>query len=254
MHFNFQFTGWDLGLLIAVSVMGALVAYLHHPKWKSLILSLPIPFTLACLSLGPAVNVNATHVAGSFLLILYTYGVRWLYVGVGLPIVAAIGISAGGYALLGLLLGRALPESEGAFWAAAVLVFLAALLAVRLTPQREEPGHRTSLPLWIKLPIIVGVVCLLIVCKQMLRGFMTQFPMVGIVASYEARHCLWTISRAIPLIVIWLLPAMAVIHVLQPRVGQGVALTAGWLVYLAFLLPVAVKHWRSSVEEIEEGL
>jgi hypothetical protein len=42
--------------------MGTAVAYLHHPKWKALVLSLPIPFTLANLSL--AQDVNATHVVG----------------------------------------------------------------------------------------------------------------------------------------------------------------------------------------------
>ena len=251
MNLDFHFTGWDVGLLIAVSLMGTAVAYLHHPKWKSLILALPIPFTLACLSLGPSVNIGATHIAGSFCLLLYTYGVWLLYVKAGLPIVAAIGISAGGYAVLGLLFGRAIPDSETAFWIAAVAMYVLARVAVRLTPHREEPGHRTSLPLWVKLPIIVGVVLMLVVCKQMLRGFMTQFPMVGIIASYEARHSLWTVCRAIPSFIVWMVPTMAVIHVVQPRAGQGIALTLGWLVFLAFLIPTVLRRWRSADEEHE---
>jgi len=43
---------WDLVLLAVVSLQATLLAYLPHPKWKALIMPLPIPFTLAPLVRG----------------------------------------------------------------------------------------------------------------------------------------------------------------------------------------------------------
>ncbi|MDD2708662.1 MAG: hypothetical protein PHV34_11790 [Verrucomicrobiae bacterium] len=36
---NFNFTFWNYLLLVVVSVMGVMIAYLHHPRWKAFILS-----------------------------------------------------------------------------------------------------------------------------------------------------------------------------------------------------------------------
>ena len=53
-----------------------------------------------------------------------------------------------------------------------------------------QTGARASLPLPIpvKLAIIVGVIGVLVILKQLLKGFMAVFPMVGVVGSYEARQ------------------------------------------------------------------
>jgi hypothetical protein len=247
-NLNLNFTGWDVLLLAAVSLMGTAVAYLHHPKWKSLILSLPIPFTVANLSLGQGVNV--THVLGLFLLLLYTHGVRLLHLRLGLPIILSIAVSAAGYAATGIWLAGIVPVTETSFWLLSGLLFLLSLALLRFTAHRQEPGHRTPLPVWIKLPIIAGVILLLIIGKKMLQGFMTMFPMVGIVAAYEARHSLWTICRAIPVFSVCTLPMMAVIHVTQPYLGLGGALGAGWIVYLALFIPATLRHWRLNEEQV----
>jgi hypothetical protein len=242
MNLNFAFTGWDWLLLVAVSLMGTTLAYLHHPKWKALILSLPIPFTLASLSLGR--NVDTTNMLGLLFLVIYTNGVRWLYLRLKLPILAAILLSGGAYAVLATSLAPFIPRTEPVFWIATVGVFLSALGLLRLMPHRDEPGHRTPLPVWIKFPLIAGVVLLLVIAKNMLQGFMTMFPMVGLVAAYEARHSLWTICRAIPQFTLWMAPTLAVIHVLQPHLGLGLALVIGWVVYLALLIPFTARHWQ----------
>ena len=249
LNLNFSFTAWDFVLLVAVSLMGTALAYLHHPKWKSLILSLPIPFTVANLSLGQ--GVNATHVLGLFFLLIYTHGVRVLHVRLGLPIILSIVLSAGVYATMGVLLAGVVPTTETAFWTLSVALFALSLVVLRLTAHRHEPGHRTPLPVWVKLPIIAAVICLLIIGKKMLQGFMTMFPMVGLVAAYEARHSLWTICRTIPAFSLCMLPMMAVIHVAQPYTGLGGGLGLGWVVYLALLIPSTLRHWRLTEEQVE---
>ena len=242
LNLNFDFNRWDIVMLVAVSLMGTAMAYLRRPKWKVLVLSLPVPFTVATLSLGQ--NVAATHVLGLCFMILYTFGVRALYVLLGLPIVLSIGIAAGAYATLGVLLAGVVPNTELAFWTLSAALFVSLLVLLRFMSYRSEPGHRTPLPVWIKLPVIAGIVLMLIVSKKMLQGFMTMFPMVGLIGAYESRHFLWTICRALPAASLCMLPMMAVIHVTQPYVGLGAALAFGWVIYLSLMSPVMMRQWR----------
>ncbi len=248
MNLNFTFTVWDLLLLVLVTLMGTLLAYLHHPKWKAFILGLPIPFTLASLSLGQEVVV--THVLGLPMLILYANAVRWLYRSVGLPILPAILLAAGSYAVLGVSVASVVPETETVFWVLVVGMLIVSGFILRIMPHREEPGHRTPLPVWIKIPMIAGVILCLIIGKKVLQGLMTTFPMVGLVAAYEGRHSLWTMCRTVAAFQLWIIPMMATVHVAQPHIGLGSALVLGWLVYLSLMIPMTLRHWRMT-EQVE---
>ena len=107
----------------------------------------------------------------------------------------------------------------------------------------EEPGHRTPLPLWQKLPIIVGVILGLVLAKQVLRGFMPTFPMVTIITVYEARRILWAICRAAPSAVLGIAPMQIVAHMAQPSLGLGGALALGWAAFLAVMIPLSWRMW-----------
>ena len=95
-----------------------------------------------------------------------------------------------------------------------------------------------------KVPVVVAVVLSLVLIKQQLQGFMTVFPMVSIVAAYEARHSLWTICRQIPLLILCMLPMMGTVHIAQAHMPFGLALLVGWVVFLALLLPTMRRYWR----------
>ncbi len=227
---------FDILLLAAVTLMGTGVAYLHHPKWKALILSLPIPFTMAAMSLGSA--IDATNVVGLLVLLAYTHAVREMYLRLHVPIVLAIALAAAMYCAVGMLLARAIPPTDAWFWTASAATMLLAAGLTWLLPSRREPGHRTPLPVWIKLPIILCVVAGLIAIKKLLGGFMTMFPMVSLVVAYEARKSLWTICRQIPVFMLASVPMMAAIRLLQGPLGLGGALAVSWVVFLAILLPL----------------
>jgi len=47
---NWAFEFWDWMLLLTVVFQSSAIAYLYHPKWKALIISLPVPFTMAALA------------------------------------------------------------------------------------------------------------------------------------------------------------------------------------------------------------
>lgn len=103
-YMNIQISGWDVVLMIAVVLMGTLVAYIHDPGRKAFILLLPIPFSIANLSLG--FNVDVTNVLALLVLYVFTQGVRILYNVVKLNIVVSIVISAAAYCAIGITLGR----------------------------------------------------------------------------------------------------------------------------------------------------
>ena len=216
---------WDLLLIAAVSLQVTAVAYLRAPRWKALILCLPFPFTIVALGLGRPIDV--TNLLGLIAIFLYVHAIRLLYRRLGLPIIPAISLALAGYCLLG--------------WA---VVCLLAFFLHRRLPPRSEPGHRTPLPVWLKLPVVVAVVCLLLLVKESLQGFATLFPLVSVVGAYEARHSLWTLGRQMPVLMLTLTPLMAVAHLTQKHVGLGPSLLFGWAAFLLILLPLTRAMWR----------
>ena len=215
-------SGWDIALIVGVSVMGTCVAYLRNPQHKAFMLMLPIPFSFATLSLGRP--IDATNVVGIAVLFGFSAGVWALHARLRWPIVPVILLCGVGYCVVGSVLAALLPTGDAAFWLSVAGVFTASVLLIRLLPHREEPHHRTPLPIWIKLPAIALVILGIVAVKQQLGGFMTSFPMVGTVAAYEARHSLWTILRRIPWVMLLILPMLAVMRLTQGHIGVPGAL------------------------------
>jgi len=229
--------------LLVVSAQASLVAHVRQPQAKALLVSFPFPFSFAFLSVGRP--VDATNMLGLALLFLFMHGVRWLYVHRRVPIVWAIVSSALAYALLGAILARFLPDGEWVFWTSCVLVFSSGAALLRVQPHRDEPAHRSSLPMIAKIPVIIAVIAGLVLAKQWLRGFMTVFPMVSVIAAYEARHSLWTMSRQILVLMMVSCVMLIVMHLAQPYTGPYKALALGW-VALAVALPAGEKLKRSA--------
>lgn len=235
------FTFWDLLLIAVVSVQSALPAYLHSPRAKALTLTFPFPFTTITLALGRP--IDATNVFALVVLFVYSQGVRLFHQRLRVPIVPAIVLSLLCYCLIGWALAGTFPTTEAAFWTTAAAVFALGLTLHCRMPLRMEPGHRTSLPPWIKLPIVVAVVCLLILIKGALQGFATLFPLVSILGAYETRHSLWTFGKQVPVLMVALIPLMAVSRLTQAYVGLGLSLALGWIVFLACLYLTMRPMW-----------
>lgn len=230
-------------LVAGVSLQALLLAYVYQPRWKAFLWNLPIPFTLASLSLGDKIDV--TNICGMLALFVFTHGVRLLHVKLRVPIVAAIAVSAAGYCLVGRGLASVAPKTAAAFWIGAGAVGVVAAVVLRFTPHRAEQGYRSPLPVWVKLPIIVAIVIALVLVKKQLLGVMTFFPMVGVVAMYEARRCPWALCRQLPVVMLTVLPMIAVVRLCEAQLGWTPlpSLALGWAVFLAVLLPVTRRLW-----------
>lgn len=239
---NLHFTFWDYLLIAVVAVQGTFLAYVYHPKWKSFLLTLPFPFTVAFLAV--AQPIDATNMIGLVFLLMYTHGVRIFHNKFKIPIVPAIFLSAFTYCVVGLLVNRLLVKSDGVFWTCAAASYITACVSIVVFPHRTEKGQKSPLPVWLKLITIVAVVLILVVIKRGLGGFVTVFPMVGIVAAYEARKSLWTISRQIPVVMLTMGTMMVVMKLCQAKLGPYGALGVGWLVFLAILIPTTRMMWR----------
>ncbi|MEW6751237.1 MAG: hypothetical protein AB1505_09705 [Candidatus Latescibacterota bacterium] len=241
---------WDLLLVGVVSVQVTLVAYLPAPRWKAVVLCLPFPFTVVALGLGRP--IDTTNLLGLPVILLYVHGVRLLHHRLRLPIVPAIALAVLGYCLVSWLAVRWLPMAPQGFWIwGAALCLLALLLHLRLAP-RAERAHRTMLPIWLKLPVVVGVVCLLVAIKESLQGFATLFPMVSVVGAYESRHSLWTFGRYMPVLMLTMAPMMAVARLSQGTLGLGGGLALGWCAFLAVFIPL-LRHMWAAEEAISGG-
>jgi hypothetical protein len=232
---------FDLALLATVALQATSMAYLRAPRLKALVLCLPLPFTLVSLSLGRPVDV--TNLLGVIAIIAYVHLVRILHQGAGIAIVPVIVAGVAAYCGLGWLLLWLTPVTDRAFWALGTLLLAAGASLHRHQATRSEPGHRTPLPVWLKLPLVLLVVSLLLVVKESLQGVATMFPMVSVPGAYEARHSLWTMSRQMPVFVLTVVPLMMVARLAQPHVGIVGGLALGWLAFLALLVPLVRDLW-----------
>ena len=236
---------WDIVLLIVVSGQATLLAYLDHPRWKALILVLPLTFTLAALAVGAP--VNAANVVALNVLLAFTHAVRLLHDKARVPIVPAIVLSAAGYIAAGALLKSVIPATDLAFWIACVLTLGVAAATHHVFKRGVEPDHRSPLKPWVKFPMVAAVVFGLILIKRVLAGFTTMFPMVGIFAAYEGRTSLRAVCRSLPDFMFAMVPMLAAVRLAQPRLGLGPALAVGWAVFLPMLYPLIRDFWGRSV-------
>ncbi|MFH0963234.1 MAG: hypothetical protein V2A58_04385 [Planctomycetota bacterium] len=227
-------TPGDLLLAAIVSSMAAAIAYVRDPVRKAVIYILPLPFTAATLTLN--LPVDSSHLVGAALLPAFVWTVRALYVKARLPIVLADALPLIAYGPVGWLLLRSLPAGDLLFWIALVLLGGVSILLDRFLPRPSEPGHRTSLPLYVKVPITVATVLVVMAVKSSLRGIVATFPYVGMFAVYEARHSLYTLGRRCFTLSALLAAMFAVMKLLQGRIGVPLALACGWAAYLALFL------------------
>lgn len=236
-------SAWDVALVVAVTTMVVVMAVLREPRRKALVLSVPVPFTIATLAIGRP--VDATHVAALGLLFVYTLAVYLLHRRLRLGVLSSIGIAVSLYLAGASAMNAVVPRHDGAFWTAvAVMSLVAAVLLWRL-PHSREQGVRHAVPLARKLPVTV-VVSGLVAMKGLLGGFMTLFPMVGVVASYENRAGLWANVRQVPVVMVTMLPLMVTARLAEPRFGLPWALLMGWIPFLLVVAPFLQRSWRQS--------
>lgn len=232
---------WDFALIVCVSLQATAMAYVRLPRAKALLYCLPVPFTCASMALNKP--IGATHVLGLMLSVLYMHSVRWLHYSLRVPILMAIAAGATGYCGVGITLAGCIPNTQAVFWLALFVNALVGIVLLATMREKDEQAYRSPLPIGLKLAIMTAVIAALVMLKQCLIGFMTGFPMMGVVAAYEARKSLWTLARQLPILMIAMVPLMAICRVAEPRLGIGLALGLGLLAWAATMMLFAKRWW-----------
>ena len=235
---------WDLVLILGVSSMVTVIAFVPAPRVKALIYSVPIPFALANLALRQ--EIGPGHAAGALNLLLFLNVVRWLHVNAKLHIVPSIALAATTYIGVGAGLNAVLPDTPTSFWLSFGIVIATAIVLLAVLPLRVERGHRSDLPIPVKFAAVAAVVTVVVILKGVLGGFMTTFPLAGVVSTYETRNSLWTMSRQAPLLVVSLSVMILVMRVAQQQLGLSVpaSLLPGVLGWAVVIAPLTVFRWR----------
>ena len=218
---------WDIVLVLGVSLHCVVIAYLRSPFAKAAVLTLPIPFTLACLAVAKPIGAsNAIGIPQAllFIWVVYVLHNRWR-VPIIVAIVAAIIVTS----VCACVLAQVIPSTNVLFWLAIAANVIGAALLYRFTECRREPPHRTPLPIWLKLPAIIVIVSGIVTAKQLLQGFATVFPMVTIITCYEARHSLWTLLRRMMVFMMTFSVMEVIIYLAQPYMSLPAALGLGWV-------------------------
>jgi hypothetical protein len=211
------------------------IAYLHNPRLKALVYSLPVPFT--CAYLATRMPINATHLMGVGLIITYNWlvyfaHIRWRW-PLGVAIASGVAVYVGG-AILFCSLNHTNP-----LWVVGPIA-LAWLLIVVAYRQHDEPGHRGATPWWLKLPLVFTLGMAMYSSTAILAGAVSTFPYAGVFTSYEMRRSLRTLAGQFTINAFGYLMAMTFISRLERYPGDLRALLAGWGVFLAW---VGMIYW-----------
>lgn len=226
---NLDLTAWDGVLIIVVTVQSLALAYSESPRLKRLFMTLPFPFTVVVLSVGRP--IDGSNFASMIVLFLYTQVCRILHTRLGIPIVPTIGIGVALYSVTGWLMAGIFPSGDLAFWIACCVIFSSGIVLNRLLQNVQEIPYRTTLPLSLKLPVLLTIATLLVLVKNGLQGFAGFFPLVSVIAAYETRTSLWTLARPVPVLMITITPMLIVARLVQPTYGLGIGLAAGWIAF-----------------------
>jgi hypothetical protein len=229
----------DLALVAVVTAMATATAYLRSPRAKSLAYMLPLPFTAAVVSSGQ--RVDATHALGIAMVWAYPWLVWLLHCRLRLGILLADAAALVVYLAVGLGLSRLVPRegraADSLFWSFTA-VLAASALGMTFVPTRAEPGHRSRMPIYVKVPLLLLIVTAVVLAKNPLRGFMPTFPYVTVFAVYEARRSLHTLAARMPVFVLGFVPFMVICRELIPAWGCSPALALAWAAYLPVYLAV----------------
>jgi hypothetical protein len=176
---NIHLSHTDIALIVVVALQVLGMAYLRSPRAKTLLFMLPLPFSIALIATGR--GVDATHVAGMGGVWFFVWLVAFLHLRLHMHILVADLVALVFHTVLSLVLARVIPI-DGSTERLCYIIFSAVIacigLIVFLLPHSLETGHRSTLPVWIKTPLIVLLILPLVLAKEPLRGFMPSFPML----------------------------------------------------------------------------
>lgn len=238
---NFHFGFYDWLLVIMVTALGTLSAYLKDPQLKAVTATIPIPCGFAYIAVG--LPMGTENAVSGFMCMLYVHIVRILHYKVKIPIVVSIIAGLAFFVALGTFLHSRIPEGEAYFIGACLFDLVIGIIFFQKQKYKSGVRYKTPLPVYIKAPAIAGVVSGLMLIKRLMGGFCTSFPMMNSIVSYESRFSLGDQCRQLPLFLI----AGPFMFVTMRYVEIGFGLNH-WIVLLIGYIVFAFIYWPLNKE------
>ncbi|MBP5247101.1 MAG: hypothetical protein J6Z31_04515 [Fibrobacter sp.] len=249
---NFHFAFYDWLLVIVVTALGTLSAYLKDPQLKAVTATIPIPCGFAYIAVG--LPMGAANAIAGFMCLLYVHIVRFLHYKVKVPIVLSIAAGLAFFIALGTYLMPRVPDSEAFFIGVCIFDCLLGIFLFQMQSYKPGVHYKTPLPVYIKAPAIAFVVSGLMFIKRLMGGFCTSFPMMNSIVSYESRYSLNDQCRQLPLFLI-AAPFMFVeMHFIETRLGLNhwIVLLCGYALFAAIYWPLN-QELRRRVKAAEDA-
>lgn len=235
---NFHFAFYDWLLVIVVTALGTISAYLKDPQLKAVTATIPIPCGFAYIAVG--LPMGAANAISGFMCLLYVHIVRILHYKVKVPIVLSILAGLAFFVTFGTFLTPRIPDSEPFFIGVCIFDCLVGIILFQTQTYKPGVRYKTPLPVYIKAPAIAFVVSGLMLIKRLMGGFCTSFPMMNSIVSYESRYSLGDQCRQLPLFLI-AAPFMFVeMHFIETRLGLNhwIVLLCGYALFAAIYWPL----------------
>ena len=238
---NFHFGFYDWLLVIMVTALGTISAYLKDPQLKAVTATIPIPCGFAYIAVG--LPMGTENAVSGFMCMLYVHIVRILHYKVKIPIVLSIIAGLAFFVTLGTFLHARIPEGEAYFIGACLFDLIIGIIFFQKQKYKSGVRYKTPLPVYIKAPAIAGVVSGLMLIKRLMGGFCTSFPMMNSIVSYESRFSLGDQCRQLPLFLI----AGPFMFATMRYVEIGLELNH-WIVLLIGYVVFALIYWPLNKE------
>lgn len=212
-------------LLIAVAVLA--VRFVPSVRWKAVVYSLPLPMTLALAGRSDD-GVDARHLLGVIMLVLFFVLVSALHHRWGVPILVADALGVAAY----LLVAWPLTALDGLPFVPVLAGVV--LLWVLLAGRRRLPGRRgaRSERGLFAVVLVTGAALGVAALGGLLSAFVVTFPYSGVLVVVETRRDLPAFTRQFARAALALVAFLAAYHAVQDR-GTAPALAAAWTAHLA---------------------
>ena len=153
LNLNFSFYDWLL--IIMVTALGTLSAYLKDPQLKAVTATIPIPCGFAYIAVG--LPMGAANAISGFMCLLYVHIVRILHYKVKVPIIPSIIAGLAFFVALGTFLMPRIPDSEPVFIGVCIFDFIVGVVLFQTQSYKSGVRYKTPLPVYIKAPAIAGL-------------------------------------------------------------------------------------------------
>lgn len=240
-----------LGVLLVTGVVWA-ISVIRSVRLRAFVYSLPLPMTLAIVSVRP--QVTGAQLLGVVGLNLFLVSVALLYARFGWSIVLADAVGIVVYVLFSLAVQQGEPVPFLPALSGVLLLWLACRLWLRRTPEPDRVlAPPSGLPTLLKPVVIFAGALVTALLGTALRGMVVTFPYSGVLTAIETRHNLPLFARHFSQNSLALVAFLSGYYVVRDE-PLPIALLVAWLMFAATAVLLYAPRWFRQRRTSRDGV